>query len=257
MRKALRRAILAGALSSLMSVTASASGIPVIDAANVAHALAQINNQIRDFAEQVKQLQTLRDQLLNMQQQLQTQITQLESITGIRGVANVLNSQDIKNLRRSAESLQGIMDSVIAGGNIAGQASAIKAKVDALKNSFGFTDLDTFLASEHSIDKAAAQLAGAGVTAVATAEDGFTKADAASQRVTQLIDGIDNNQDLKAAIDYNTRVQAEIAVLLIELLRVQSANANSLGMSHASNARDVIEGRKFLLIGNEPTEIPE
>lgn len=249
-----RKLLLAGVMSVGLSTGATAAGIPVIDAANVAHALSQIDNQIKDYAEQLKQLATMKDQLLNMQEQLTTQITQLESITGIRQIASVLNSQELKDLRQSANSLNSIMSSVMSGGDIAGQAGAIKAKVDELKSTFEFTDLDAFLSSEHALDKAAAHLAGAGVTAVATAEDGFTKADAAAQRVTQLINGIDNNEDLKAAIDYNTRVQAEVAVLLVELLRVQSANANALGMGQAATARDVMAGRKFILVGDQDEE---
>lgn len=249
-----RNLMLAGVMSVSLSTGAFASGIPVIDATNVAHALSQIDNQIKDYAEQLKQLAVMNDQLLNMQEQLTTQITQLESLTGIREIANVLNTDELKALRQSATSLNSIMSSVMSGGDIAGEASAIQAKVEELKNSFEFTDLDTFLNSEHALDKAAAHLAGAGVTAVATAEDGFTKADAAAERVTQLIDGIDDNEDLKGAIDYNTRVQAEVAVLLVELLRVQSANANALGMGQATTARDVMAGRKFILVGEQDEE---
>jgi len=254
MFKAVRKVLLAGVMTTLMSANASAAGIPVIDAASIAQAITQVENQVKDYAEQLKQLATMKEQLLNMQEQLTTQISQLTAMTGVKEIAGILNSQELKDLRQSAESLNGIMSSVMSGGDIAGQATAIKAKVDELKNNFGFTNLSALMSSEHTIDKAAAQLAGAGVTAVATAEDGFTKADAAAKRVTDLIDGIDNNTDLKASIDYNTRVQAEVAVLLVELLRVQSANANAVGMSQAATARDVIAGRKFILVGDKEGE---
>jgi outer membrane protein TolC len=255
MFKAVRKVLLAGVMTTLMSANASAAGIPVIDAASIAQAITQVENQVKDYAEQLKQLATMKEQLLNMQEQLTTQISQLTAMTGVKEIASILNSQELKDLRQSAESLNGIMSSVMSGGDIAGQATAIKAKVDELKNNFGFTNLSALMSSEHTIDKAAAQLAGAGVTAVATAEDGFTKADAAAKRVTDLIDGIDSSTpDLKASIDYNTRVQAEVAVLLVELLRVQSANANAVGMSQAATARDVIAGRKFILVGDKEGE---
>ncbi|WP_073015579.1 type IV secretion system protein [Roseibium suaedae] len=235
-------------MSAVISGSASASGIPVIDAASIAQAITQVENQVKDYAEQLKQLATMKEQLT-------TQLSQLTAMTGTKNIAGLLNSQDLKDLRQSAESLNGIMSSVMSGGGIAGQSTAIKAKVDELKTNFGFTNLNALMSSEHTIDRAAAQLAGAGVTAVATSEDGFTKADAAAKRVTDLIDGIDSRTpDLKASIDYNTRVQAEVAVLLVELLRVQSANANAVGMSQAATARDVISGRKFILVGDKEEE---
>ena len=83
-------------------------------------------------------------------------------------------------------------------------------------------------------------------SAVATAEDTYQRANASMDRVNGMIEDIDSNADLKASVDYNTRMLAEVAVLLNENLRVQAAVANTVGTDAISAARDRAASRKFM-----------
>ena len=70
-------------------------------------------------------------------------------------------------------------------------------------------------------------------------------------RVNQMIDRIDTNPDLKASVDYNTRMLGEIAVLLNESLRLQAAATNTVGTDALSNARDRAGQRNFMRAGDK------
>jgi hypothetical protein len=69
-------------------------------------------------------------------------------------------------------------------------------------------------------------------------------------RVNQLIGRIDDNADLKASVDYNTRMLGEIAVLLNESLRLQAAATNATGTDALQAARNLAAQRTFMRVGD-------
>ena len=241
-RRAIRPALLAGtlALSLGMAIpSAHAQGIPVIDTSQIAQVVASLRQQLKDYEEQLKQLATMKEQLDNMR-------ARLEAITGPKGISQLLNGAADKLAREAAPDLASIADAAISGAGIGGNANGMKTLIDGLRSRFDLGDLATFDGSTVPADKAIASLAGSGMAAVATADDGYKRANAAMGRVTALIGRIDAAPDLKASVDTNTRVQAEIAVLLVELIRVQSAAAHTAGMQSLQTARDGAASRKFM-----------
>ena len=223
--------------------TASAQGIPVIDTSQIAQVVAQLRQQLKDYEEQVKQLTTMKEQLDNMR-------SRLEAITGPKGISQLLNGAADKLVREAAPDFASIADAAISGSGIGGNADGMKTLIDGLRSRFDLGDLAAFDGSTVPADKAIASLAGSGMAAVATADDGYKRANAAMDRVTALIDRIDAASDLKASVDTNTRVQAEVAVLLAELIRVQSAATHAAGMEAVSRARDGAASRKFMKVGD-------
>ncbi|MCI5044418.1 MAG: type IV secretion system protein [Aquisalinus sp.] len=236
MKKLLSRAALVLALSFFPVSPAIPQGIPVIDTSQIAQVIAQLQQQIRDYEEQVKQL-------TNMQQRL-------EAMTGAKGISSILNSSAERTAREAATDLQSIVSAAIGGGNISGNVGNMNTVISDLKSRFDLGDLGDFDSSDIPADKAIASLAGSGLAAVATAEDSYTRANAAVGRVNALVDQIDSTADLKASVDFNTRVNAEVAVLLLELLRVQSAQANATGMQALQIARDGQASRNFMKTGD-------
>ena len=138
----------------------------------------------------------------------------------------------------------------MTGAAIPGNAGAITARIDELKTTFGLPDVNAFLSSSLPQDRALATQAGSGMAAVATAEDTYARANASMERVNTLIGKIDDNADLKASVDYNTRMLAEVAVLLNESLRIQAATANAVGTDALSDARDRAAQRNFMRAGD-------
>ena len=61
-----------------------------------------------------------------------------------------------------------------------------------------------------------------------------------------MIAAIGTTSDLKASVDLNSRILAEVAVLLSESIRVQAAAAGSAGTEAAASARDRAAQRRFL-----------
>lgn len=243
MRKFLTKTALVMSLVLLPAQSAIPQGIPVIDTSQLAQVIAQLQQQVRDYEEQIKQLTTMQEQLTNMQQRLQ-------AITGAKGISSILNDGAAKTAREAASDLQSIVDSAINGGTIAGNVGNMNSVISDLKTRFNLGDLTDFNSSDKPADKAIASLAGSGLAAVATAEDSYQRANAAVGRVNSLVDQIDSTTDLKASVDFNTRVNAEVAVLLLEILRVQSAQTNATGMQALQVARDGQASRNFMKSGD-------
>jgi len=214
-----------------------AQGVPVVDAGSIAQALAQLDQMRQDYANQIEQLTNLKDQLASM--------------TGDKAIAGILNSAPEAAARGSADSLSSIMAGAMTGSSIPGNTSALTARIDELKTTFDLPDIATFLSSTTPQDRALATQAGAGLAAVATAEDTYARANSSMGRVNQMIDRIDTNPDLKASVDYNTRMLGEIAVLLNESLRLQAAATNTVGTDALSNARDRAGQRNFMRAGDK------
>lgn len=244
MKKFLKRTTFVVSLSLFTMSAAIPQGIPVIDTSQIAQVIASVQQQIKDYAEQIKQLTTMKDQLTNMQQRLQ-------AITGAKGISSILNSAAEKTARTAATDLQSIMDGAISGGSIGGNIGDMGSVISDLKSRFALDDLDAFNSSDVAADKAIASLAGSGMVAVATADDSYKRANTAVTRVNSLVDQIDSTADLKASVDFNTRVNAEVAVLILELIRVQSAQTNAIGMQALQNARDGQASRNFMKAGDK------
>lgn len=236
MIRILRTTTVALVVSVVGAGAVHAQGMPVIDAASVTQAIAQLEQMRQDYAAQM-------DQLENLQRQL-------ESMTGDKAVSRILNGAAEQAARKAADSLSSIMTGAMTGSAIPGNSSVLTARMDELKSTFDLGDVSSFLSSPTPQDRALATQAGAGLAAIATAEDTYARANASMERVNTLIARIDDNADLKASVDYNTRMLAEVAVLLNESLRVQAASANATGTDALSSARDRAGQRNFLRAGD-------
>ncbi|WP_299844518.1 type IV secretion system protein [uncultured Jannaschia sp.] len=224
------RTTAAAAILTVIAGTAHAQGVPTFDAASVAQAIAQLEQMRQDYANQLQQL---------------------ESMTGNKAISGILNGASDIAARESADSLSAIMSGGMTGAAIPGNASALTARMNELKTTFALPDINSFLASDTPQDRALATQAGAGLAAVATAEDTYARANTSMGRVNQLIGQIDANADLKASVDYNTRMLGEIAVLLNESLRLQAAQANATGTDALLAAREQAASRTFMRVGDD------
>ncbi|MGB7336999.1 MAG: type IV secretion system protein [Salaquimonas sp.] len=243
MRKFLTCSALVLSLAGFPALDAQAQGIPVIDTSQIAQVVASLQQQIKDYEEQIKQLTTMQDQLANMRERL-------TAITGSKGISSILNSLADKAARQAADDLQSIVDGAISGNAITGNIGDMNTIISDLRDRFNLGDLGDFNASTVPADKAIASLAGSGLAAVATADDSYKRANSAVTRINSLVDQIDSAPDLKASVDFNTRVNAEVAVLVMELIRVQSAATNATGMQALQIARDGQASRNFMKTGD-------
>lgn len=214
---------------------AHATGIPVVDTTAIAQFVQQLQQAQQAYTTQLQEL-------LNLEQQLNAMI-------GSRAISGVLNDVTEIKKRASATSLDAIKDSALTGSAMTDLAG-LNSTISDIRSKFDFNGFNDVLTSSEPIDAAITEQATAGVAAIATAEDTYVRANDAMDRITTLIDGIDGNADLKASVDYNTRVMAELAVLLNENLRIQAAQANVAGTNALAQARDNAAARMFNQVGD-------
>ncbi len=227
------------------SLTPARAQMAVYDASNFAQLVEQLEQMAQTYEAEIQQLNSLR-------QQYETAVNHLESITGARGMQYVLNSlEDIAARGASADGMIAIVDGAIAGTPVSGNTAVINRTLDELRETYELASLPEFSDSEFAQDRAIATEAGSGMAAIATAEDAYRRSNESMDRVTALVELIDDNMDLKASIDFNTRVLAEVAFILNENLRVQASIANALGADALADARDGVSSRQFLLLGGE------
>lgn len=213
---------------------AHATGVPVIDTTAIAQFFQQLQQAQQAYTTQL-------EELFNLEQQLNAMI-------GSRAISGVLNDVTEIEKRASAASLDAIEAAALTGSAMTDLAEMNDA-ISNIRSKFDLDGINDVLTSSEPIDAAITEQATAGVAAIATAEDTYVRANDAMDRITTLINGIDGNADLKASVDYNTRVMAELAVLLNENLRIQAAQANVAGTNALAQARDNAAARMFNQVG--------
>ena len=239
MKHILRNCTLVLALCGYLNIDAMAQGIPVFDGTSVANLVSQLKNQATQIQNQVEQLKKAQEQIENMKQRL-------EAMTGPKGLSSLLNGASNQAQRQAASSLDGILNSAIKGASVGGgNVDRINTTISELKSKFSLDNLADLDASTKPLERAIAQLAGAGIAATATAEDSYVRSNEGTQRVNQLINEIDKTADLKASVDLNTRVLTEISQQLNDLIRLQASLAQAQGNAAIATARDRAAARKF------------
>ena len=228
-----KAAVLAAVSIALLAAPvdrAAAQGVPVYDASSVAQLIEQVANQL---------------------EQLATMKAQLESLTGARGLGAFMNSPEDIAARAAAENLSGLVDGAITGSPILGNTARLAATIERLKGNYQLDLLGPYASSELAQNRALATLGGSSLAAMATGEDSYLRANEAMMRVNRLVPQIDANTDMKAAIDFNTRVQIEQMQVMNELLRVLSAQANATGAQALFMTREQMASREFLKFNAE------
>lgn len=240
----IKKSVFVAALYLGTSLSVSAQGIPVIDGTSIANLISQLRNQATQIQNQVEQINEAKARFEKLQEQL-------ESITGDKGISDLLNSGANQTERQAASGLDALLNSSINGSNVSGgNTGRLNDAIQQITSNFDLPDFGEFQSSDKSLDKAIAQLGGAGITASATAQDTYVRTNEGTARVNSLISSIDTQPDLKASVDLNTRVLAEVAQQLNELIRLQAAVAQSQGNEAIARARDLAAARKFGKLGN-------
>ncbi len=254
MRKLIAKSLLA--LSLLISVPANAGGVPVIDASNIAQAIATLQQLQKTYGVESKQLSTglkQLDEAITAAKRLQTQIDQLErqfeSLTGNRDMGALLNGSAIKDARRIASkigdihaTLQGEEGALPPDHPLAGRLTQMRAR-------FAIPDAASVFDETRVPEKVAAHdfASETTATAIVLSEDSFDRANASIDRVESLLGAVDSaTPDLKASVDLNTRMLGELAFMLADAQRVDAAVGQMVGALANESLRDRETGKRRL-----------
>ncbi|MGE8219840.1 MAG: type IV secretion system protein [Stenotrophomonas acidaminiphila] len=181
--------------------TAYASGIPVIDAANLANAIQQ-------YTQMVEQLKQLEAQLSQAKQQY-------ESLTGSRGLGGILSEDYTQSMPRNWQETLAAMD---GGGSISSLAKSIADQASQLDDEHFNDVLEDVTASLRANleNDASAQALNAQI---------YDNSGNRFERLKNLMGHINSAQDMKAISDLQARLQVENGMLTNELIKLQSMNA--------------------------------
>jgi len=216
-----------------VSGAASATGIPVIDIANLVQDLQQ-------FIQLTAQLEQLEHQYAQMQQQYQ-------SLTGSRNMGGLFNTGADQQMRLYAPGSWQQSLSVLQQGGLPGNSADVQRASQAFAQNQGITQSGTQV-FPGSAANAQAYTASTGATAAAAglSQAAYNQTQARMQRVQQYLAQINSTPDLKASIDLNARLLAEVNESLTQMIQLQAAQMQVQGSFSAALLRGKVQEAAFV-----------
>lgn len=215
--------------------SALASGLPVIDVANLSQALQQYTQ--------------LAAQLEQLKQQYAQQVQQYQSLTGGRNLGALFNGSADQQMRTYAPGSWQQALLVLQQGGLPGNAADVSRAAQDFAHSTGITQTGAQLYPASGGANADAQSFAANAnTTAATAGLGtaaYDQSQARMQRVGQYLEQINSTPDLKASVDLNARLLAEVNESLTQMIQLQSAQMQLMSASNASMLHGKIQDAAF------------
>ena len=266
----MKRLLLSTALGLGLASTAHAA-IPVIDLGSIAQQIKQLEQMLEDFGIQSDLLDNALEQLDTLQSQLDQLTATYEALTGERDMIALVMGGELDNLLGGnftdvVASIQAVQTgdwSQLTGPN----AGRMREGIEGVLNEAGFdaTTLEHMAAGNPSgtgpsnptgtpgdgvgTDEEAQRIATratTGATMSAAAQVSHENAGQAASRIETLVAGIGDQADLKASIDHNTRVTAEIGIIMLEMLRLQSVATVGAGQAGVIDAATIAAEREYV-----------
>lgn len=270
MRRLLATTALAVGLGLPLSHPAHAA-IPVIDLRAIAQAVAQLEQMAEDFGVQMDLLTNAQDQLAKLQEQFDKLEEIRGVLTGERDILDLLMDErfaglldeDFVDVLDSIQAVQTGDWSQLAGANsgvmregivkVLGDAGFDAELIEnmAAGNPDGEGPSDPTgtpgdgVPTDHMAQRLATQ-ATTGATMSAAAQVSHDNAGIAAERIEQLVAAIPSQPDLKASIDHNTRVTAELGIVMLEMLRLQSVATVGAGQAGVIDAATIAAEREYV-----------
>lgn len=244
------------AMSGSFAPKTYAQGVPIIDATSLAQLIAQIEQMAKDFNVQVEQALTLKTQLETQIKQLTNLDAQLKSLINGNGLGQLLAGvEDFNRLKGIIEEPLAALDQIKAG-NFTGafrEGSAAAGRVRGVLGGAGFSSerMASLTSSILPSDKNLASQAGASAMLSVAAEESHKEAGQSLDRLQTMVGEIDNQDGLRAAVDLNTRVTAELGIIMTQIWRLEAAAGVSAGQLGVVDAATLAEERKFRKMGVE------
>lgn len=234
---------------------AVAQGIPVVDTQNIAQNIRQLRQMVEDEILQNEQLNQLREHLATLNEQLLELQRTYDALTGLAELPEIIQTE------MEAE-LNGLLDQefgdilatirAITTGDFSGLsgsgASEIETQMDRVLADLGFDD-DTLSEIARSGNPGAARVATQATTGAlvsAAAQNSYDDAGQSLQRVERLVGLIDDMGELKASVDLNTRVTAELAIALVAMWQLEAVQTVGDGTGGVVDAATIAEEQRYM-----------
>ena len=213
MRTRIRLAAIGLALASLSS-TGHATGIPVIDIANLIQTVQQVLNDITKISNQIQQITALQNQL--------------NSINGMRNLGNVFNNPALKNyIPAEAYNIVNAVDTSGYGG--------LTATAKSLRDAaMVYNCMDLSGAARTDCQATLSQP----YQQKGLLQDAMKSAAGRLDQISSLMNQINSTSDQKAVLEVQARIGAENALLAHEMSQVQMLTGMADSEERIARSRD-------------------
>ncbi len=233
-----------------LMATAQAQGVPTFDGTQLAQLVKQLEHMARDMSVQLEQLATMKRELETQMSQLLNLEAQLTSLIDGNALGELFAT--VEEFERLKGSLTAPIETAraIAGGDFLGgfrSGSELEAQLETALSGSGFTraTLASLSSSPEPADNRLATQAGSSAMLSVAAQESHAEAGESLQRLESMVGLIDDQDGLKAAVDLNTRVTAELGIILTQIWRLEAAQGVNAGQLGVVDASTLAAERKF------------
>ena len=254
----MRRTFSVTAFALMLSAPPALSqGVPTFDGSQLNQLVLQLEHMAEDLNVQLQQLATMRQELETQLGQLLNLDAQLVSLVEGSGVGELFAT--VEEFERLSGRLTAPIETARAlaeGDFLSGFRSGedFSAQIEAVFSGSGLTAerLQTLSSSTEPADTRLATSVGASAMLSVAAQESHREAGQSLNRIETMVGLIDDQEGLKAAVDLNTRVTAELGIILTQIWRLEAAQGVSAGQLGVVDAATLAAERKF-----RSMEVPE
>jgi type IV secretion system protein VirB5 len=235
---------------SLMPVPGRAGGVPTFDGTQLTQLVKQLEHMAKDLNTQLQQLATMKQELETQIQQLFNLEAQLRSLIEGSGLGELFAT--ISEFERLKGNLLAPIETArsIASGDFLSAfkpGSGLERQVRRVLSGVGFSarTLADLSASPKPADNRLATQAGASAMLTVAAEESHKAAGESLDRLETMVGLIDDQDGLKAAVDLNTRITAELGIIMTQIWRLEAVQGVSAGQLGVVDAATLAAERRF------------
>lgn len=248
---------LALSTSPAFVTSALAQGVPTFDSQQLRQLVLQIEHMAEDLNVQLEQLATMRQELETQLSQLLNLEAQLRSLIEGSGVGELFATiEEFERLKGKLVAPMTTLQSLAEGDFLSGfvEGADLSGQIESVLRGSGLTSesLATLSSSSEPADTRLATSAGASAMLSVAAQESHEEAGASLERIETMVGLIDDQDGLRAAVDLNTRVTAELGIIMTQIWRLEAAQGVSAGQLGVVDAATLAAERKF-----RSMEVPE
>ncbi|MCG7521909.1 type IV secretion system protein [Ruegeria sp. Ofav3-42] len=229
---------------------ATPQGVPTFDNSNLRQLVLQLEHMAEDLNVQLQQLATMRQEVETQLSQLLNLEAQLASLSEGNELGELFASaREFERVRGKLTAPLATVEALSSGDFLSGfrPDAELDAAVERVLSGSGFTQerLSVLATSEEPADNRLATRAGSSAMLSMAAQESHAEAGESLGRLETMVGLIDDQQGLKAAVDLNTRVTAELGIILTQIWRLEAAAGVNGGQLGLVDAATLAEERKF------------
>lgn len=248
----MRQFLISTALCFGLAGGASAQGVPTVDTQNIAQEIRQLQQMLEDFGIQSDIFENAVEQLDMLQQQFDQLQSMYASLTGPREILGLLMGGELDQLLEAKfEDIPGLIRGIQQGdwSNLLGvTAGPMRTQMQEALASAGFDEdsLREIATSGSPGAEGIATRATTGAVLSAAAQNSHAEAAQSLARVERLVAMIPDMDDLKASMDHNTRVTAELAIAMTRMWELEAIQTIGAGNAGVVDAATIAEERRYM-----------